>query len=501
MIININNYSLALLSDIKLELNSDIKFNHRSGCNGFVRNSRKKYMYLVIPKKNITQVLTTVKNRSGITYTLDDVLDILKEMSFVYNYIFIDKTIKFMNDFNHGYYVFEIPIIKNHYHRYYSFCMLRHFYYGETVLIDYLSRYHELKDDLEKIISLGMIHSTNTGFYTFVSNRLPIDHNLNFTKLLNYYYYARHNTPGEGFHVNLKTTFNNDVKVYKEFILKNSNNVNKNIRFESEFIISNYLSNDNINIDDKQLMHFKSLGSYYIERIDNIAVNYKSIKIPNEAIILNKPSIINITKNLLPKKHLFLLPKTPEYVINVNKVVRKNHDYNVINDSKIISSLKNRKLVNTLANQKESNTYPFKFVKNIKTKKDEFFIINNEQELVEINKNINIKKYLKEPYYKNSKNHYLFYTKEGLFLYQIKLDDYIIDNSNTDILKYMVKDSTSLISKCHDIFKKSNLDIGVITIKVNTDNDDYFITDISSFIENGSYCTNKYLSELNKLLK
>lgn len=512
MLINVNNYSLSYLSDDKLDLDSDIKFQHRGGCNVFVKNSNCKYLYIVIPKSNVDEVLKEIHKLSGLNYTLDDILKVYKEMTFEYDYKYYDNTTKFIDKSYEGYYKFEIKITSNRYHRYYAFCMIRHFYYAQDILTRYMELYHKLKDDLEKILALSVI-ARFQGQYTFVGTNIPIIKDITFGKLLKHYYNSRCNQNSFGIkstlnlqnynaknilvevnnlrnvfitYDNTECSFNDSsyIKILKNYILESTKNYNRDI-FK-------------LNIDIDQLNKFKN-GNYYSKIINNLSIGDSLINIPYNAIIFEYPSQINMSKNLL-KKEFFINPIAPKYIVNVDKVFKNTDETLVLNKASIITSLKNRNYLNAICSQKEAIKFPFKLVRSLKVKGEQEFIINNIQEFESFIKTNNIKKYIKQPLLKNSIKHYLFFTKQELFLHQVKLQDRIIDNYSTEILQHVLPYNNRMVKHCHKVFKESSLDIGVITVEVSLENNNYLITDISPFVRNGQYSTNMYINQINKVI-
>ncbi len=520
MLININNYSLCNLSETSYDINNQtVRLENRHGCNGFVRSSRKKYLYLAIPKKHIENVLKTVKEQSNNDYSLDDVLEIFKEMSFNYDYTYNDGNITFMDESYKGFYLFKIENSINQYHRYYAFCMIRHFYYGENILINYLNSYKELPSELDKIIALS-IFNRFTSVYSFVGNILPLDKEINFKELLSLYYIMGGNCNNTGLNIGYIDMIDNppvteilaQIQKLKEQLL-NYKPVgvfkDENLKETFKAYILEELCKASqpgktvnvVNLSEKTMKAFRKYSDYVNFGLNGYTFLDRTLSNIKNFIIPAKPSIINILSKTIPNKKKFVEVNTPEYVVNINKASRKVYDCMVINSSEVLKNLKKRTYINALCEQPADYNFPYKLVRSVKTLKEQEFIINNEQELTDFKAVNNIRLYIKKPILNNSKKHYLFFTKNELFLYQVKTDNVILDNSCDKITDYMLKDSSTLIKKCHNIFKNSLLDIGVITLTVDVEANKYFIDDITSFVENGDFATTAYLNQINKILK
>jgi len=512
MLINVNNYSLSYLSNEKLDLNSDIKFQHRGGCNVFVKNSNCKYLYIVIPKDSVDESLKEIYDTSGLSYTLDDILEVYKEMTFNYSYKYFDGDIKFIDKTYKGYYKFEIEITSNRYHRYYAFCMIRHFYYAQDILTKYMTLYHELKDNLEKILCLSII-ARFQGQYTFVGLCIPIIQDITFEKLLKYYYKYRCNQNSFGIKSDMKVQDYNAKNTLAEVKKLKNGFINYDVQecvFNDGFYIKalkNYILKSTksslreiftLNIDINQLNSFK-YGYYYLREVNDVLIGDSYVKIPENVIIFDYPCQINISKNLLQKKS-FIIPSNPKYILNVDKVSKNVDEAIVLNKASVITSLKNRVYLNSLSSQKEATKFPFRLIRNLKVKNEQDFIINNIEEFESFMKTNNIKKYIRQTLLNNSTKHYLFFTQKELFLHQVKLQDRVLDNYSAEILQYVLPYNNRMVKHCHKVFRESSLDIGVVTVEVSLEDNNYLITDISPFVKNGQYSTNMYINQINKLI-
>lgn len=512
MLININNYSLSRLTDEDLDMNSKLGLRQHSGCNGFVKNNTSKYLYLAIPKVKVDEVLKEVYNNTKIEYTLDNVINLFKEMGFDYEYIFKDEETIFQDGTYKGYYLFKIEKKSNHIVRYYAFCMVRHFYYAQDILITYLSLYHKLNTDLEKIIVLSIIARFQSQ-YSFVYNKIPLINNLTFKILLSEYIKYRHNNTPEGISSNatdfsLECVYNNMLIIKNMYIANVENYSIFNTNDEEKTLFKDYIINNlkiedtefyNLNIDFKYLDKLRN-GYHKVYSIPGGYIHANTIRANEKILIPKKPIKLNINKKSLFTRKLILEPITPKIVINVDKITKDNYDCKVLNTKQVITNLKNRKNLFSLCSQTENYDFPFKLVRSIKTKNDSEIVINNSDELESFKSSENIKKYIKQPYLKNIKKHYLFFTKDELFLYQVKLEDSIIDNSCSNITNYMLPHSSEVVSRCHELFKNSGLDIGVVVLDVDLNANTYAINDITSFVSNGAYASSMYINQIDKVI-
>ncbi len=506
MLFNLNNYSKYYLSHNDINLDSNIKFLERSGCNGFIRSSPIKYICIVIPKEEVDNTLKASNDTNDTSYTFEDVLDIFKEMGFNYQYKLINKNIDFRQKSYSDYYVIKIPIEDCHQKRYYAFCMVRHFYYDQKTLIRYLRAYRFLNSDIDKIITLSIISHFSAG-YTFSGRKIPLNVNTTFKDLLKHYKEDNSNNLNYGISAKkspIGENLNYNVQALLDFIELQKNEM-KTIREYESFIdeyntpYNNFIfSSGDLNISPKSINKLRrfsvSVSSNVNFAIYKTALTYhwdKPLIIDKCALLISRP-----TKML--KYCTIVDPIAPKYVVNMGKSTKYNvTDEIVINNYSIIKKLKNRRFINKISDQEESTNFPLKLLKVSKTlKNDEEIVINSKEEL--INSNLDLKKYVKQPIFKNSNKHYLFFTKNGLFLHQIKLDTHIIDDKMIEFSEY-TKVSKIILEKSLEVFKNSKLDIGVITADVCKDTENIYITDVSPFIDNGIYATKKYLQKINDI--
>lgn len=502
---NVNNYSKYYLSHDDISLDSVINFKERQGCNGFIRNSTVKYIYIVIPKKEVDYTLKVANDINETSYTFEDVLDIFKEMGFNYQYKLINESINFRDLFYKNYYLIKISIEDCNQKRYYAFCMVRHFYYEQELLIRYLRVYRFLNSDIDKIIALSLISHFSSG-YTFSGRKVPLNINITFKDLLKYYKNHGSNSLSYGIIVNklpIQYNLKYDVQTLLDFIEFQKNEIKAIGEYESftdeqGIPYNNFIFNSGyLNISPKSINNLKKFPIYHVN--DTFTITKESFTYhDSKPLIIDKCALLISRPTKMSKYCTIIDPIAPKYIVNMGKFTKYNVSNEiVINNYSIVKKLKSRKFINKIADQEESTTFPLKLLKVSKTlKNDDGIVINSKEEL--INSNLNVKKYVTQPIFKNSNKHYLFFTKDGLFLHQIKLDTHMIDDKMIEFSEY-TKISKIVLEKSLEVFKNSKLDIGVIIADVCKDTDAIYITDVSPFIDNGIYATKKYLQKINDI--
>lgn len=505
---NLGNYSLHCFSTTKLDLTGNITFKDKYGCNGIIRTTRCKYLYIAIPKEEVDKTLNAIKIVAGIHYTFVDILDIFKEMSFNYEYIEKDEDIRFLNTKYRGYYVIEIKTEskkKDYRHRYYAFCMVRHFYYDQYKLIKYLKIHRFLKTDLEKILMLALI-AVEGNSHSFVSNNIPLDDNLTFESLLESYRWFDNNAPtGFRYTNNYKLYFDYDIEDVLE-IINNSIEKIKSTLFSyshlnnyDNYNLKSICNIEKLNIDEeyfKKAMRLKSDKVLYKD--DNyIIFSISWGELHGKKNLITIPINLNskIKHNSLPGYNI-LKPKIAKYIVNLDKPSKQVVDNCIIlNSYTSILNLKNRKFINTLCDQEEASNYPLLLKNKYKKLVETNIFVNSKDEL----KHYNLQKYVKYPIFKNYKTHHLYFTKDGLFLHQLESQDQVLDSFMTNF-KESILNYNEIIKKCNEVFKNSQLDIGVITCNVCDDTNAIYITDISAYpIMSGNFVKTLYLQKINSM--
>lgn len=429
MNLNVCNYSQYVASTTKRDDVSDHIRQHH-GCNAFIRRTTEEYLYIIIPSELITEVLDEINKKNNTTYTLEDIINAFREMGFHYNYKLVEKKTTFLGITYDGYYVFELSKYSNKVTRYYAFCMIRHFYYYQNVLIDYMKFYPQYKNDTEKIISLYLasIHCVNTFMGTLCTEADT------FKDVLSRFKY--HNYPIERIQlVGKKFEYQSILDIAEVYnSIKSNVTVSDTLRsivFDtSKLLLSNnkkLLSKSNTSIS----------GTSYTAYVPKFELS------PKKKVLVS-PIKLNISKNALSSYNVLCMDDT--YSINMDKTSRKE---NALNFYKVVNNLKKEKVLNTLCKQKED--------------------VLGDYDI-----------------------HYLFFSKRGLFLHQVQEPGCIIDSNFKDFDKYSISDA--FMNHFHKIFLESNLDIGVITVKIH--NDDYYVTEIKPFKNNGEYSLIKYINEL-----
>lgn len=519
-VVNTSNYSKSNLSKLNtvLPLNSNLKCISISGCNQIIKKSNYSNLYIEIPKKIIDNFINYLNPLvPNINYTLDKILDIFGEMTFYYDYNFIDSDITFMGKTYKGYYLFHIKNISdtknNNKHRYYAFCMIRHFYYYQEVLLNYLKFYPYLKTDLEKILVLSLLGKT--AGYTFVGSSIPKDINLTFKTLLNIYYIYNNN--------------NNIISITPNITLRNKNwykSFQEVIKFIKLPLKTQhlYLNKDNNSIVyDDYLYTLKKLEDPLKNIIsikdssDHFIINNNCIVLPNISFFVNilrfryqptliKPFSTNIVMHSSVKKFLSFIYLTNTYydkVINIDSFDKNlNSDIKVINSKKSILFCRNRSNITKLFPDLEINT------KAIHLKKKS---INTNNKNIILDKNDSISKFLLRkyvilPYYNDIIEHYLLFTKSGLVAYYKCIPLYINNNIyKTDIELIGNSQYTNIdkeiINQSLKVFSNSDLDVGFVKCISDSKNPiDFYVDSIKVYMSINLDSKNKFIDSLNNIL-
>lgn len=428
MSLNVCNFSQYAVSTTKLDsISAHIRQHH--GCNAFIRHIPENYLYIIVPLKLIQEVLYTINKKSNTSYNLEDIINVFREMGFHYDYTLVKERTIFLGVPYNEYYVFELSGYSNKVTRYYAFCMIRHFYYYQNVLIDYMSLYSQYKNELEKIIALYLAsrHCVNS-FMGTLSTEADT-----FKEVLSKFKY--HNYPMQKIHVGGNFDYQNIANIAEIY---------KSVKITA--ILSNTLSTITSDTSKFLLSSVKN----FISRTNTTftGTNYTAyipkLEITNKRKVLVSPIKLNINKDSLSSYNVLCLDDT--YSINMNKASRKE---NTLNHYKAINNLKKEKFLNALCKQEEDSLEKYNI-------------------------------------------HYLFFSKRGLFLHQVQEPEYVIDSSFKDFEKYSISDA--FMNHFHKIFLESDLDIGVITVKIH--NDDYYVIEIKPFKNNGEYSLIKYINEL-----
>lgn len=434
MDINVTNYSLYK-STCRQEEEIGKNFTHHDGCNAFVRRISEDFLYFIVPEKLINETIEEINRKCTSSYTLDMIIGVFNEMNFHYDYKLIEKPVIFQDRTYSNYYVFTLTGYSNRIIRYYAFCMIRHFYYYQDILIDYMVLYEQCKTELEKIVSL---YISSKGCPNVFMGSLPATVTT-FKEVL--VLFNHHNNVPASIYVSSLVSSYDSIRKLASTLSTYSNNVVLSVNlcyFKKSFyeIISK-------NIFPKKFARFmdKRYSSYdHSDFVTSIPV----LDISTKRKVIISPIKLNIKKSSINSYNI-LYPDT-EYSINMEVISRKE---NCLNNYKAINNLKKTKVLDVLCKQ--------------------------SKDMLE-----------------NYNTHYLFFSNRGLFLHQVQKEGYIMDSNFEGFKDYELKES--MIKHFHDIFSRSGLDIGVFTVKIS--NDDYYVTQLSPFRNNGEYSLIKYINEL-----
>lgn len=467
--LNVQNYSYYRTSDIKLskeELNKN-GFIYVGGCNAIIKSIRNNFLYIAIEKRNIDYIVKESK------LSLDEILNKYKLFTFEYNY----ETDVILT--GESFYVFELSLknFNNNQQRYYGFCMIRHLYYYQNFLINYLKISSNLKEKNHiKVLSFlqgsyGVPHTfipfNNYTNYTSFNELLKIFVKQgNFIK--NEYNTIGDSSLGNKKRITLKDVARNTLKLKELDIYAKSIKDNIYISLDSRINIS---EEDFIEVDDFR-------GSF----------NRKYYLIKNQSII-NKLKNLGI-KTTLTNMHLsvgyfsitLLYPEYPyssiiigDYFYSIKTAQRTNfrfYNQNYNNyKGKLIASVNGRFIrkndesdiiLNPLVNQKNVNT-KLRRQKIIDSVPVTCKAINHKQKFIN-----------------------LWFSDK--FLFACVLNDYSDEKYELpeDIIKY-----------CKQIWDRSKLDIGYIVY----DTQNNIVVDISVAF-NVTYKMSLYLkNEIKRLIQ
>ena len=137
------------------------------GCNGAVTGASSRYMYLFLKKDDIKIMCDETKK------TFEEILEEISNFGFKFK-IFESKATGKYEFLSHYTTINESIIVEldlrdytSSRHRYYAFCMFRHFYYGQNVLFNYLNICDKNDSEFDRIKKLSWC-SINSSVYTFL---------------------------------------------------------------------------------------------------------------------------------------------------------------------------------------------------------------------------------------------------------------------------------------------------------------------------------------------
>jgi len=179
MFINSSNFSAHIISNNDTS-NVNTIFNKNKirtiyGCNQAIKSYDESRLFIIIPNEKINNVCLRIRK------TLNEIIDEFSLFGFSYTIHnpSIEKPYEFCDGYT--YYLSNSTIFEiNHTdqkERYYAFCMIRHLYYYQNILINYFS-IHSSEDSIEeKVIKMSAaVESTGqaTSIHTFIPYRINI---------------------------------------------------------------------------------------------------------------------------------------------------------------------------------------------------------------------------------------------------------------------------------------------------------------------------------------
>lgn len=352
--LNVQNYSHYHKSNKKLYIGDleGVSFYYLSGCNAAIKSITEKFLYIQIEKKYIDYITEKTK------VSLDQILDRYKIFGFIYEYIEIKKQ-------DRTYYIFELSLdnFKTRHTRYYGFCMIRHLYYYQNLLISYLNFSNNLKEKnhIFLLSYLQQIYNVPNTFITW-GNYIRAK---SFSDLLSIF-----NTMGNYPRVEYNTILTQDsnkiitlkdIAIYK---LK----INKIEKIYDELQNNVYiLVSKNIKIHDKNCVKtdfFDDLYNdiYIIKNIDLVedlkkyGLNAKPYTLHGNGYYISVPilqptnTVTNIftgeffyTVNYRDASYFSSYAAPKSIIAHVNmKIVRKDPDIDIV-----LNSINNQKTINT----------------------------------------------------------------------------------------------------------------------------------------------------------
>lgn len=166
---NVNNYSAHITSE--LETPSYHYIDTISGCNQAILSYRSRYLYILIPNSYIEEF----EKESGVS--LDDYLEHIKVFGVVTTVMKSDLDIKYSwinmvaNVNTSTIFRLDISDYENSKRlRYFAFCLIRHLYYYQTTIVEYLKYVNNYSDEVDKIHLLSECVARFCGGYTYLMN-------------------------------------------------------------------------------------------------------------------------------------------------------------------------------------------------------------------------------------------------------------------------------------------------------------------------------------------
>lgn len=538
---NVTNYSYRIDSSVKLnitDLNNPDLFNYAKGCHSYVKDINfAKFIYLKITVDEINSVLTPVSEKLDKSITIEDIQKEYASLGLHFNYHLV-----ILED-GLSYYVFEIS---NDMHidpktKYYTFCMLRHFYYYKNFIARYfVFIFSKNRNINEKLIALKCLCKAFNVPYSFLessSNIIGAEHNYDyFLKYISKYnnsgkeHYPNINLIGVNVYEALEQKIESIYDQYKllpENLFKNfSNNlvfitpeildIFKFLNFKID-IIKNSCDYKNgslgyiQNLTDEELISLKSENYNFIS-IDlspNINITVKLIT-----------NISRILHDIVFRKYNFTEIERSIKTNFLRRIPSKNTNTDLINAKKILND---PKIVSKYSYSSSTMTLykiPFKTISNQDAKE---YIIKNKT-LYCVRKN-SLKSFNNLQYYSNNITQFSNKTFNIENFNIIDLNaDYLKDAVLKKVILYKIPKSLNknVINICgfdsHDMynkeveftrsnlkyikegFKNTNLDIGVLEYLECTVNKKQVIIPINFRLDNEIFKTIRVIM-INTILK
>lgn len=285
---NLNNFSAHIRTNTKISKEcfdtTSCSVTSLSGCNGPILSANERFLYLFIPKLEVNKI----EKESKLSF-----IDIINEISkFGFECTIIESDCK--NSYK--YYNSSISIndsiiieldlgnYNNSRHRYYAFCMYRHFYYCQNTLINYLKIIEENDTESVRIKKLSWaVGAAYNGGFTFLPSFIVNDYTIEY--ILNKFDTLTNSINNMGiFPTEELNDYATDLKKYTEeyqiykdiadlkykFISIENIDMKKYNNIFSDIIISEHISNINICSGRWEkyiaIKDSKKLDKYYIKR-------------------------------------------------------------------------------------------------------------------------------------------------------------------------------------------------------------------------------------------
>ncbi len=548
---NYNNYAHYYHTNSKNISIENINFEIRLGCNEHMRLVNNRTTYIRIPTNIVNSVINNINEaRSKIDsnlpiLTFDDIISEFEKMGFKYEIskISYNRTIRFLEDYYDEFYIFKLD--KEYYESnqrrkiYFSFCMIRLFYYFNEIL----EHYCLLKDELseyDKLILLGILAYKTGDPYSYVYNTSNLLFNQDFKSFLEYHSNI----------INNKSLMDHDLfytlfSINKYKIIDSTinheliDNIKKDIE-KYKKIISTSFENPNVIVVSKNIEN--NLYIEYNTEISEYTIKPEYTEICNT--ILKQNNIKNITKISNNKGFYLMVPKInasyivpylenyiPATVITDNPFlnslnIRTNNNSIIIYlkdkllPKDIITNSNNKLIINKTSILKRLlcrydirrySNYYFKELMNItslnkiivesinKVKNFKQIVIDNIQtSYINIYDLLGISKhngYLMREYFEGDSYLVHISKNNGIFFVEKQIGYGWKEYTNEESVKF-----NDILNTCKILFIDTRLDIASLKILVSKDFERVMLLDISVENVNSINCAMKYYQELKNII-